>query len=107
MARILEAKHAWTFAQSTGAGKAIKLSPSVANISVYFTTSSGCTATVQLETAAESSEGPYASLGSASALSTGSAVLHQFSGPMEWVRPRVASMSTASTNAVRAFLIAN
>jgi hypothetical protein len=105
MARILEAKLGWTLT-STGAGKAQKIGPEASLVSCYFTSSSGCTATVQLQTAAESSVGPWASLGSASALSTGQTVVHQFNGPLPWVRPYMTTLK-ASTDVVSVTLIAN
>lgn len=108
MARILEAKAAWTFTGSTvaSAGKAVALTPEASLISVYFASSSGCTATVQLQTAVGSTLGPWVGLGTSTALSTGALALHQFSGPLAYVRPYLTAIA-ASTDVVTVTLIAN
>ena len=106
MARICEVNHAWTFTGSTGGGKAIRVSPAASKFSVYFTTSSGCTATVDFQTAAESSVGPWATLSPSTAMSTGACLLQQFDGPLAWVRPFVTAIK-ASTDVVGVRLLAN
>ena len=106
MARILEARQKWTITGTTGGGKAYKLGPEASLISVYFTSSSGCTATVQLQTTVGSSDGLWVGLGSSTALSSGAMTVHQFSGPLEWVRPYVTTIK-ASTDVVTVTLIAN
>lgn len=106
MARILEAKMAWTFTGTTGGGKAYRLTPEASDVTVYFTSSSDCTATMQLQTRAGSSAGPWAGLGNSTALSTGLTVVHQFSGPLEWVRPYCQAISSA-TDIVSVNLLAN
>jgi hypothetical protein len=104
MPRITEAKLGWTLT-STGAGTAQRITDEASLISCFFTSSSGCTATVQLQ-AGPTSAGPWASLGSASALSTGATVVHQFNGPLPWVRPYCSAIA-ASTDVVSVLLIAN
>ena len=108
MARILEGKQGWSFTGSTvaSAGKAYKLTPEASLISVYYTSSSGCTATMHLESCAGSSAGPWAVLGSSQIMSTGLTVLHQFSGPLEWIRPYCTAIAK-STDVVTVLLIAN
>lgn len=114
MSRIVEDAYRWAIT-STGGGKAHLISPSAASLSFWFagtfgssaTGSTAATATVQVQATFGSSAGPWASLGSASTLShTNSVTLHQFSGPMEWVRPYVAAQS-ASTETITCRLIAN
>jgi len=106
MARIKEAGVNWTFSGATGGGKAYKLTAEASLISVYFTSSSGCTATVQLQTCAGSSAGPWIGLGASTALAASAGAVHQFSGPLEWVRPRCSDIA-ASTDIVRVYLLAN
>jgi hypothetical protein len=105
---MVEAQQTWTFTTSTGArtGKALELSGAIANISVYFTTSSGCTATVALETCAGSSAGPWVGMEASTILSTGATLLRQYSGPLDWVRPSLTKL-TASTDVVTVYLLAN
>ncbi len=105
MARILEAHRVWT-CSSTGGGKAYKPTGEASLFSVYFTASSGCTATVQLQSCAGSSVGPWVGLGTSTTLSTGATILHQFNGPLEWVRPFVTAIK-ASTDVVTVTLLAN
>ncbi len=106
MPKILEARQTWTFTGTTGGGKALQLSPSVDRISIYFTTSSGCTATVALQTCAGSSAGYWVNMEASTAMSTGAALLKQYVGPLEWVRPYLTSIP-ASTDVVIAYLRAN
>ena len=114
MPRIVEDAFKWTVT-STGAGKAHQVTEEASNLSFWFsgsfgssaTGSTAATATVQVQTCFGSSAGPYVSLGSASTLShTNSVVLHQFSGPLEWVRPYVSAQS-ASTETITCRLVAN
>lgn len=115
MPRIVEDNFLWTHTGSTGSPKAHKVTLEASNLSFWFsgtfgssaTGSTAATGTVQVQAAIGSSAGPYVSLGSASTLShTNSVVLHQFSGPLEWVRPRVVALS-ASTETITCRLIAN
>src|SRR5574343_99067 len=104
MPRITEDNYAWTVT-STGAGKAHRVSNEASNLSFWFsgsfgssaTGSTAATATVQVQAAFGSSNGPWASLGAASTLShTNAVALHQFSGPLEWVRPYVSAQSAST-----------
>jgi len=106
MSRICEARQTWTFTGTSGGGKALELSPSAASLSVYFTTSSGCTATVALQTCAGSSAGYWVNMEASTAMSTGAALLKQYTGPLEWVRPYVNAIK-ASTDVVMVYLRAN
>jgi len=108
MPKILEARQTWTFTGSTAVakGKAIQLSPSVDRLTVYFVTSSGCTATIALQTCAESSAGPWVNMEASTAMSTGATLLKQYVGPLGWVRPALDAMK-ASTDVVTVYLLAN
>ncbi len=102
---VLESHAKWTFSESSGViggGKAHNSRAFPALYSFYGQTGEGCTATIQIQTCAGSSAGPSTSLGTASALSTSGAVLIQFSGPLEWVRP-YCSMKTTGTLSVEMF----
>lgn len=114
MPRIYEDSYRWTVT-STGAGKAHATNPEASQFSFYFsgtfgssaTGSTAATATVQVQAAFGSSAGPWISMGVASTLShTNSVVLHQFAGPLEWVRPYVSAQS-ASTETITCRLMAN
>ncbi len=114
MARIAEDSYKWAVT-STGGGKAHKVGPEAQNFSFYFsgtfgssaTGSTAATGTVQVQAAFGSSAGPWISMGSASTLShTNSVTLHQFNGPLEWVRPYVSAQS-ASTETITCRLYAN
>ena len=106
MPRILEAKQKWTFSGDTVAcaGKAYHIGPEASAFSIYYTSSSGCTATVNLQSCAGSSAGPWAVLGSSQNMSTGETYVHQFSGPLEWVRPYLTAIAK-STDVVTVTLI--
>lgn len=106
MARIVEAQMGWTVSGTTGGGKAYKLNGEASLITCYFASSSGCTATVQMQTCVGSSAGPWVGLGNSTALSTGAAAVHQFSGPLEWIRPYCSDIK-ASTDVVTVRLLAN
>ena len=106
MSRICEARQTWTFTGTSGGGKALELSPAAASLSVYFTTSSGCTATVALQTCAGSSAGYWVNMEASTAMSTGAALLKQYTGPLEWVRPYVNAIKE-STDVVMVYLRAN
>lgn len=79
---------------STGTAKAYNLKGYSQGVSFYAETSSGCTATIQIQTRAGSSAStgstptPFAVLSTIN-LSTGAVVVDQFMGPLAWVRPRV------------------
>ena len=117
MPRIFEDSFKWALTGSTGSfgGKAHRVGPEASNLSFYFTGTFGSSATgstaangsVQVQAAFGSSAGPWISLGAVSTLSHGTpAVLHQFSGPLEWVRPYCSSLS-ASTETITCRLYAN
>jgi hypothetical protein len=82
------------------------MSPSVDRLSVYFTTSSGCTATVTFQTCAESSAGPWVGLEASTEISSNVTLLKQYVGPLEWVRPLLGKL-VESTNVVKIYLLAN
>ena len=105
MPRITEARLGWTFTGTTGGGAAQRVSDEASLLSCFFTASAGCTATVQLQ-AAPASTGPWAGLGTSTSLSTGATIVHQFNGPLPWVRPYVTAIA-ASTDVVSVLLIAN
>lgn len=103
MAMMSEAHAKWT-TSSTGGGKAQPLSRAMTHLSVYFTTSSGCTATVALQTCAGSTLGPWVTLSASTAMSSGACLLQQFSGPLDYVRPYVSAIK-ASTDVVTTELL--
>jgi hypothetical protein len=103
---ILEAHSVWTLT-STGTGKAVSLSPGTRQLSAYYETSSISTGTIQLQTRAGSSAGPYVGLSASTVISTGAVLLQQFSGPLEWVRPYCSALSTAAGSQIRVTLWGN
>jgi hypothetical protein len=114
MGRVVESAYRWTVT-STGAGKAYLVRSEAAHLSFFVsgtfgssaTGSTAATATAQIEATFGSSAGAYVSLGTASTMSHGTpAALHQFTGPFEWVRPRVSAQS-ASTETLTFILLAN
>ena len=114
MPRISEDSFLWTVT-STGGGKAHRIGAEASFLSFQFTGSFGssatgstaATATVQVQACFGSSEGPWVSMGSASTLShANSRTIHQFTGPLEWVRPYVSAQS-ASTETITCRLVAN
>lgn len=102
---IIEAAFKWTFTGSTGTGKAYN-ARNAQRLTFHYETSSGCTGTVALQHRMGSSAGPYSAL-SSQALSTGAVVTDQFSGPLEWVRPRLTDLTSGSTNVVTVYLMGN
>lgn len=104
---ILEVKQTWTFTGSTGAGKAVRVSPSARNLTFGAETSSGCTGTVQWLHRMGSSAGPYSVLAS-TALSSGQFWTVQNNGPLEYVKPNLVSITAGgTTNVIQAYLIGN
>lgn len=101
----LENKHKWTFT-STGTGKALDCRGYADAFTFGLETSSGCTATIVIQHRIGSSAGPYGSMGS-TALSTGGFQSLQFSGPLEWVRPRVSDATAGSTHVITVYLLGN
>src|SRR5512139_3084069 len=104
MARCVEINHRWT-TSSTGAGKAIKASPTFTHLTAYFTTSSGCTATVALQSCAGSSAGPWGNLEASTAMSSNATLIKFYSGPLEYIRPYVTAIK-ASTDVVTTAILA-
>lgn len=105
---ILETSHQWQFAGSTGTKKAINLGGESRLITVGFETSSGCTGTIGIEGRMGSSAGPYGAITVSTALSAGSFVFNQASGPLKWVRPRLQSITAGgSTNLITVYLMGN
>ncbi len=104
-----EAANTWTFTGSTGRGKAFDCRGYPQCITFGYETSSGCTGTMLIEHRMGSSAGPYSVISSTSgyAMSTGEFVTDQYMGPLEWVRPRLASLTAGSTNIVRVYLKGN
>lgn len=102
---ILENSFKWSFT-STGTGKAFDCRGYARNLTFGLETSSGCTATIVIQTRMGSSAGPYGAMGS-TALSTGAFVPLQFSGPLEWVRPRVSDITAGSTHVITVYLRGN
>lgn len=94
---ILEVSRAWSLS-STGTAKAVNCRYAE-RLTCTYETSSGCTATIALQHRQGSSAGPYSVL-SSQALSTGAVTTDQFSGPLEWIRPRVTDMTAGSTHLI-------
>ncbi len=98
---MLENSYLWTFsATSTGAGKAFDSKGYAQGVSFYIETSSGCTATVQIQTRAGSSAGSQ-SPGAWGILSTISCTksdvqVDQYMGPLQWVRPNITDKSAGT-----------
>ena len=103
---ILEAHYKWTFTGSTGSGKAFNCRGFAERLTFGIETSSGCTGTVTLQTRMGSSAGPYASLAS-TAVSSAAFVIQQATGPLEWVKPRLETLTAGSTNTVTVYLMGN
>ena len=93
---VYEWVYTWTAAaaNTTGALTAVEVSGEPERFTFYFTTGPGCTATIQMQTAAESTLA-YVSMGSSAAnLTTSACEVHQFSGPLQWVRPYITAKTT-------------
>lgn len=103
---ILENTQTWTFTGSTGTGKAFNAKGYARALTFGTETSSGSTATVEWQHRMGSSAGPYEALHS-TVFSTGQFVTKQNNGPLEWIRPRVATLTAGSTNIVRCYLMGN
>ena len=85
----------WTFAEAatTGALDAAQVRGRVQQFTFHFVSGAGCTATVQMQAAAEST-GPWASLMTAANLSTSASQVQQMAGPLAWVRPYCTAKTT-------------
>ena len=85
----------WTSATAatTGGLEAARVRGCVERFTFGFTTDAGCTCTVQMQAAPEST-GPWAGLLTTANLSTSAYQVHQMSGPLAYVRPYVTAKST-------------
>ena len=101
----IENSFKWSFT-STGTGKAFDCKGYAQNLTIGVETSSGCTATVVIQHRMGSSAGPYGAISSTS-LSTGGFASLQFTGPLEWVKPRVSDLTAGSTHVVAVYLRGN
>jgi hypothetical protein len=107
---ILENSQKWTFT-STGSGDAFNSRGYAQGLTFYIETSSGCTATVQIQSRAGDTTGINA-VPAWGVLSTVNSTLGelnvaQFMGPLEWVRPRVTDKTAGSTASVVVYLLGN
>ena len=103
---ILEAQFTWTFSGSTAAVKARNIRGGAQSLTFGYETSSGCTGTVALMHRMGSSAGPYTAL-SSQALAAGEFMTDQFLGPLEWVKPRLVTLTAGSTNTFTVYLLGN
>ena len=88
---IREAHHKWSFT-STGSGDWVTVD-NARELSFYINTAAGSTATVRIQSAADSTSFAV-TLGSTTyTLDASSGVLVQFTGPFGVVRPRVSDMT--------------
>jgi len=103
----IDTQHTWTFTGSTAATKAINLRNNPLNITVVYNTSSGCTASLSFLHKMGSSAGAYSIVDPSTAMSSRAALTKFFSGPMQWVKPRLETLTSGSTNIVTVYLAAN
>ena len=96
----------WTFSGSTGTGKAKNVKGVSQALTFGLETSSGCTGTFELYHRMGSSAGPYTLMHS-TALSTGTFATVQLLGPLQWIKPRLVSLTSGSTNVASAYLLGN
>lgn len=106
----LENTQKWTFT-STGAGEAFNSRGMAQGLSFYIETSSGCTATVQIQSRAGDTTGinavPAWGVLSTVNCTLGQVNVDQFMGPLEFVRPRVTDKTAGSTASVVVYLLGN
>lgn len=107
---ILENSQKWTFT-STGSGDAFNARGLAQGLTWYVESSSGCTATIQLQSRAGDTTGINA-VAKWGVLSTvnctlGDLVIDQFMGPVEFVRPRVTDKTAGSTASIVIYLLGN
>lgn len=110
---ILETDYQWADFTSTGTGKALNLKGYSQSITFQVETSSGCTATVQIQARMGSSGASsgtdlqtpvaYAVLSTLN-LSTGQVLYDQYLGPLGFVKPRVTDKNSGT---VRIRVMAN
>ena len=104
---IIETKRVWNFT-STGTGKFYPCGPAQ-SLTFGITTSSGCTASVQILHRMNSTDA-LASSAVNFVLSTvqctlADAVTVQHLGPLEYAAPRIKDMTSGSTHAIRVILL--
>ena len=90
----LLAKRIWVFT-STGAGTAVDLGGCGSEVSFYCWTDANATCSITIETAWESSS-PYAAVGSAISLTTGTCAIRQYTGTFCLLRPHVTDASSGT-----------
>jgi len=85
----------WAFAEpaTPGALTAVQVSGCVHQFTFQFVSGAGCTATLQMQAAAEST-GPWVGLMTAANLSTGASQVQQMAGPLAWLRPYCTAKTT-------------
>jgi hypothetical protein len=103
---ILETSQKWTFTGSTGSGKAINVKGYAQALTFGIETSAGCSGTVEILHRIGSSAGPYSIMHS-TAPSSNVFATAQLLGPLEWVKPRLATLTSGSTNIVTVYLLGN
>ena len=101
----VDAQFTWTFTGSTAVKKAYNLKNYPSHVTFGIETSSGCTATVEILHRMGSSEGPYGVLESTT-ISSAAFLTIQKNGPLHFVKPRLASFTSGSTNIVTVYLAA-
>lgn len=97
---VLENVHQWTILGSTGTQKAYNLKGNAASITLTYETSSGCTAAIELQHRLGSSAGPYAVIDASTSMSSAALVSRTISGPLEWIRPRLAAITAGGSTQV-------
>lgn len=93
---VKEFAYKWTWAEAASTGRAADpafVRGKVSQFTFGFQTGAGCTATVQMQTAPEST-GPWASLLAAANLSTSAYQVQQMAGPLDWLAPYVTAKTT-------------
>lgn len=91
-----EWSYVWTAAEAATTGALTTVEPlgDCERFTFYFVSGPGCTATIQMQTAANSTA-PFVSIGSSAAnLSTSATEVHQFAGPLAVVRPYITAKTT-------------
>ena len=88
------AKWTWVEANTTGASTQVEqIRGRVRQFTFGFQTDAGCTCTVQMQAAPEST-GPWANLIAAATLSTSAYQVQQMAGPLAYLRPYVTAKTT-------------
>jgi len=102
---IIETSYKWTFT-STGVGDIFDARGFAQSLTFGVETSSGCTATIQIQHRMGTSDGPRAVMSTVN-LSTGAFTTVQFLGPLDFLAPRVTDKTANSTNVVTVWLKGN